>query len=556
MAYVIGSDKGKKIAEEMKTGETYQASDGSTWTKKSDGSVSVKTSAGETFDNAYSSPTSYNPYTKGNYSIGSDYGKQVAQNMGIGQQWTATDGSLWTKQNDGTITVDHGGVITNNAWTPSDYSTLAQQQIAAGVPVEYLQNTMYNREDKINSDPSLEKYRYDSTYWMMQNYIQDQMKKGNQQEAQDMFNQWVQEYEQNNPKQEYSGKYDARIDALLNEILTRDDFSYDAASDPLYQQYAQMYQREGERAMKNTLAEAAAGAGGMNTYAITAAQQANSYYNSQLNDKIPELYQLAYDMYLNDKESMVQDLGILQNMDATQYNRYRDTINDWYNDKNFAYGAYYDAIQQGNWQTNYDYNAMVDNRDFAQDYKDFLYEDSWRNKEWDANRADVEYEKTQYDRETAEGRANNLISLGEMPDDNLIAQAGLDKAYVTQMVNATRRKLGLLPISSSGSSSTGSSSTSSSSTQKKVADTGNDKPKETEKKTTETTEVKDVSSTTKLGLGLGPISDTTLEQLALSGAVVVKNDGTVQWANGYNKNNYQEALNKLHTQKSYPTLLW
>ena len=100
-------------------------------------------------------------------------------------------------------------------------------------------------------------------------------------------------------------------------------------NDPLYQQYAKMYQREGDRAMKETLAEAAAGAGGMNTYAITAAQQANNYYNSQLNDKIPELYQLAYDMYINDKESKVQNLGILQNMDATQYNRYRDTINDY-----------------------------------------------------------------------------------------------------------------------------------------------------------------------------------------------------------------------------------
>ena len=84
------------------------------------------------------------------------------------------------------------------------------------------------------------------------------------------------EYEEEKPV--YNSKYDAQTEALLNEILNREDFSYDAMNDPLYQQYAAMYQREGDRAMKETLAEAAAGAGGMNTYAITAAQQANNYY--------------------------------------------------------------------------------------------------------------------------------------------------------------------------------------------------------------------------------------------------------------------------------------
>ena len=56
MAYVIGSQKGKDIAKNLKTGETYKASDGSTWTKKSDGSVSV-THNGQTTNNAYK-PTS------------------------------------------------------------------------------------------------------------------------------------------------------------------------------------------------------------------------------------------------------------------------------------------------------------------------------------------------------------------------------------------------------------------------------------------------------------------------------------------------------------------
>ncbi|MBO5700934.1 MAG: hypothetical protein J6S71_00685 [Clostridia bacterium] len=189
---------------------------------------------------------------------------------------------------------------------------------------------------------------------------------------------WDENYNKNNEQPTYTGKYDPQIDALLNEILTREDFSYNAENDPLYAQFKTMYNREGDRAMRETLAEAAAGAGGMNTYAIAAAQQARNYYASQLNDRIPELYQLAYEMYLQDKESKVEDLGILTGMDDRQYDRFRDTMNDWRADKDFAYGAFTDAVNQGNWETSFNYNKAVDDRDFA-------YKDYWTNKEWDAN---------------------------------------------------------------------------------------------------------------------------------------------------------------------------
>lgn len=248
------------------------------------------------------------------------------------------------------------------------------------------------------------------------------------------------DWEYGEEKPTYESKYDPQIDALLNEILNRDDFSYNAMNDPLYQQYAAMYQREGDRAMKETLAEAAAGAGGMNTYAITAAQQANSYYNSQLNDKIPELYQLAYEMYLNDKESKVQDLGLLQNMDATQYSRYRDTMSDWKDDKNFAYGLYQDAIEQGNWQTNFDNNNYWANKEFDNNNywseKEFDYKDYWADKDYTTNQEDKEYERNNAERESAQAEIDWLIKMGvsSITDKDLIARAGLDEATVNQMI--------------------------------------------------------------------------------------------------------------------------
>lgn len=159
----------------------------------------------------------------------------------------------------------------------------------------------------------------------------------------------------------YKDRYSAQIETLLAEILNRDDFSYDALNDPLYQQYKAQYQREGERAMKDTLGQLSARTGGLaSSYAVSAAQQANDYYASQIADKLPELYQLAYSMYLDDIDLKMQDAGLLQNMSDTQYNRYRDTMSDWRDDRNFAYDMYRDDIADDKWGAEFGYGALRD----------------------------------------------------------------------------------------------------------------------------------------------------------------------------------------------------
>lgn len=220
---------------------------------------------------------------------------------------------------------------------------------------------------------------------------------------------WNENYNAENEQPTYESKYDPAIEALLNEILTREDFSYNVENDPLFAQYKTMYNREGDRAMRDTLAEAAANAGGMNSYAISAAQQANNYYASQLNDKIPELYQLAYEMYLQDKESKIQDLGLLTQMDDRQYSMYRDLMGDWWNDKSFAYGAFSDAVSQGNWEKNFNSNEY------------------WNEKEWTAN-----------DQAAAKDEVWNLISLGVTPSADLIARAGMSQTDIDLAVAAVK----------------------------------------------------------------------------------------------------------------------
>ena len=391
MAYVIGSQKGKEIAEGMKAGETYKASDGSTWTKQSDGSVSV-THNGQTTSNAYS-PTSSGGTSSGGSSGGASGG---TKNTPYTQLGTYNDRALSAQDQN---LINYYKEQYNSAIASGD-KTAAEKahQAAEAIRAAYGYSGGIDGSDRIDLEKA------------------------------------VFEYEEEQPT---APQQDPRINQLLNEILNRDDFSYNVENDPLFQQYRQMYLREGDRAMKETMAEAAAGAGGMNSYAITAAQQANNYYNSQLNDRIPELYQLAYEMYLNDKESMVQDLGILQQMDNTQYNRYRDTMSDWYADKNFAYGLYRDDIADTQWNKTYNYNAYVDDRNFNNYDREFEYNQTQAEKEWD-------YNTSQAEREWAYNQIMDYIEKGVTTiRPELMAQAGIDQVAVDQMIaNQKAKKTG------------------------------------------------------------------------------------------------------------------
>ena len=164
----------------------------------------------------------------------------------------------------------------------------------------------------------------------------------------------------------YTDKYAGQISDKMNGILNREEFSYDPETDETYQQYAKTYTREGDRAMRDTLAQVAARTGGMaSSYAVGAAQQANQYYQQQLADKIPELKQLAYDMYLSNINLQRDDLDMLRGVSNDEYGRYRDTLSDYYTNRDFAYGQHQDSVN--NWYADRDfdyglYRADIDDR--------------------------------------------------------------------------------------------------------------------------------------------------------------------------------------------------
>lgn len=152
----------------------------------------------------------------------------------------------------------------------------------------------------------------------------------------------------------YLSRYQARIDALADAILNRDPFSYDKEKDPLYLQYKDTYTRGGQRGMQDTLAQVSARTGGLaSSYAESAAQQTYNNYMAQLADKVPELYQLAYSMYMDDLTQDRNDLSMLMGLDDTAYGR-------WSDERNFGYNAYRDQVADRQWQQQFDYNASRD----------------------------------------------------------------------------------------------------------------------------------------------------------------------------------------------------
>lgn len=111
----------------------------------------------------------------------------------------------------------------------------------------------------------------------------------------------------------------------LDDVVNREAFSWDKDTDPSWQAYKKQYTREGRRATEDTLGQYAAMTGGMpSSAAVTAATQAGDYYAAQMSDKIPELYQQAYNRYLQEYQQKQAALSALASDRQRAYGEYTD----------------------------------------------------------------------------------------------------------------------------------------------------------------------------------------------------------------------------------------
>lgn len=204
----------------------------------------------------------------------------------------------------------------------------------------------------------------------------------------------------------YVSKYQDQINALTARLMGAAPFSYDPDSDPTYQQYKESYTRSGERAMQDTLGQIAARTGGLaSSYAASASQQAYDNYMAALADKVPELKQLAYSMYLDEQSALRSNLNTLLSLEQSEYAKYLDALSQYNADRNFAYGQFTD---ERNFDYQTDRDALADERyDQQWDYqlsRDAI-SDSRYDQEWDYQLSRDKLEDQRYAQQWAAAQA-------------------------------------------------------------------------------------------------------------------------------------------------------
>lgn len=184
----------------------------------------------------------------------------------------------------------------------------------------------------------------------------------------------------------YTFSKQGEYDALRGDYDTyrNTKFNYDFNADALYQQYKDKYIQQGKMAMQDTMGQAAALTGGYgNSYASTAGNQAYQASLQNLNDVIPELYQMAYSMHQDKGQNMLNALGLLENDRAYEYGVWSDKVSQLDAERN-----YYQTLannlfnkEYGMWEADRNYNYQTE-RDKVED-EQFDEQMDFEKEKWD-----------------------------------------------------------------------------------------------------------------------------------------------------------------------------
>jgi len=235
-------------------------------------------------------------------------------------------------------------------------------------------------------------------------------------------------------------QYQQQANDLLSQYDSRGAFSYDPQNDPGFQALKNQYVHQGQRAMQDTMGQAAGLTGGYgSTYAQSAGNQAYNEYLTQLNAQIPALQQQARAAWDAEGQRMLDRYNLALNQANTAYGQGRDALGDLR---------------------------------YEQEYADDMAYRQWQMQQAEQDRQDS-LNKASQDR--AYQMVMQMISTGQTPSAELLAQAGVSADYARSMANYYRQQAALA-MSGGGS---GSSRTSNpSKTPKKQTDPNTDPYKE------------------------------------------------------------------------------
>lgn len=225
----------------------------------------------------------------------------------------------------------------------------------------------------------------------------------------------------------YTPKYDEEIDNLLNQLLNREKFSYNADLDPLYQQYKDIYTKQGQLAMEDTMGQAAALTGGFgSTYSQAVGQQQYNAYLQKVGEMLPEFYDRAYTQYADEGAQLRNLYDMYINRDAVDYQRYQGDVakaqaeyEAAINAAKFGYQQQQDKLSNlGNLY------GLISGAN-ATDYERFL--DEWNmGQQMDEN----QYSRQQDSQKLAQEQVDAILKAGGTPSAALVSQSGLSSEYI------------------------------------------------------------------------------------------------------------------------------
>jgi len=236
---------------------------------------------------------------------------------------------------------------------------------------------------------------------------------------------------------EYNSQWQTQLDNAINKILNREKFSYDLNGDALYQQYKDKYIQQGKMAMGDAIGQASAMTEGYgNSYAQSVGQQQYNAQLQNLNDIVPELYQMAYDKHNQEGQDLYNQYAMLGDQEERDYGRHRDSVSDWRTEtdyltnrydteRNLDYSKYVD-------NRNFDYGKYADDRNFA--YNQYIDDKNFAYSKYSDDR-NLAYDKYQQDRNLAYNEHRNAIE-DQQWQDAFDYQKGRDEVADSQWQDA------------------------------------------------------------------------------------------------------------------------
>lgn len=137
--YKANSELGKSVLSNMKTGDTYKASDGSTWTRFSDGST-LASKDGKTY---------WIDYDTDNYSTSTSNGITTRTNKSTGQK--SYSGTVNYHNQDIDLGTDYQSQI-NQAIANGDYALASQLNDKRNAKINYLNDNNLDKSYSVSND--------------------------------------------------------------------------------------------------------------------------------------------------------------------------------------------------------------------------------------------------------------------------------------------------------------------------------------------------------------------------------------------------------------------